>query len=121
MSGVGVSFGAARIYDVLEELNRFPEAITQGVQVLVCPLDADCKQYAFTLTSNLRDQGISSDMYPSAAKMAKQLKYADKRSIPYAIIIGSNEMESDMLSLKDLIKGEQKSMSSEEIIRFLSK
>lgn len=121
MSGVGVSFGAARIYDVLEELDRFPEAITQGVKVLVCPLDEDCKQFAFNLTSELRDQGIPSDMYPTATKMAKQLKYADKRSIPYAIIIGSNEMASGKLSLKDLMKGEQKSLSSEEIIRFLSK
>jgi len=120
MSGVGISFGAARIYDVLEELNRFPATVIKGVQALICPLDDSCRKYAFNLTTTMRASNVLVDMYPSAAKMAKQLKYADKRNIPYAVIIGSEEMESGILSLKNLKTGEQHKLTLDEIINRLS-
>jgi len=116
VSGVGISFGAARIFDVMEELQLFPEELSRSVKTLVCFMDESYKKFAFEQTTSLRKAGISADMYPAASKLAKQLKYADKRSIPYALIIGKTEYNSGKLTLKDLGKGTQSQLSLAEIV-----
>lgn len=120
MSGVGVSFGAERIYDVMEELNLFPENATQSTQVILLSFDEDCIAHAAQLANQLRTSGISTEVYPSAAKMKKQMKYANDRGIPYVIVIGSNEIESGSYKLKNMVSGEQKEMSMEGMIEKLS-
>jgi len=119
VSGVGISFGAARIYDVMEELHLFPETIVQDVSVLVTYMDADYQQYAFDVVSRLRIKGLNADVYPSAAKFQKQMKYANKRGISNVIIIGEEEFESKVLSLKNLDSGEQTKLVLDEIIQEL--
>ena len=116
VSGVGISFGAARIYDVMEELDLFPESVNQMLQVLILSFDEESHQFAFELLSQLRDKDISADLYPEAAKMKKQMKYADKIKVPYVLLIGSNEMESGKFSLKNMQTGEQEDLSVEELI-----
>ncbi len=120
VSGVGISFGAARIYDVMEELNLFPETIVQDVLVLVTYMDSKYQSYAFDVVSSLRSAGINADVYPSAAKFQKQMKYADKRKIPQVIIIGEEEFDSKVLSVKELLTGNQVKLKLENIIQNLS-
>jgi histidyl-tRNA synthetase len=115
-SGVGISFGVDRIYDVLETLNRFPDSGLNSTKVLVCGFDEACLQYGLGILSSLRKSSINSEIYPDAAKMKKQMSYADSKKIPYAIIIGSEEMQSGTLTLKDMLKGEQVRLTSEQII-----
>ncbi len=120
VSGVGVSFGAERIYDVMEELGLFPESFKSGLRVLLVGLDDETHRYAFECLNRLRAAGINSDLYPVPAKMAKQMKYANAIRVPYVIIIGGNEMETGLLGMKDMIAGEQEKLSLEEIIQKLS-
>lgn len=117
VSGVGISFGAERIYDVMEELKLFPESVDQLLQLLILALDEESHLYAFEMLSKLRVRGISADLYPEAAKMKKQMKYANKIDVPYVLIVGSNEMASGKFSLKHMASGEQYSYSVEEIIQ----
>jgi len=119
VSGVGISFGAARIYDVMEELDLFPETIVQDVRVLITYMDASYQGYAFDIVSALRKANLNADVYPSAAKFQKQMKYANKRGIANVIIIGEEEFESKVLSLKNLDSGEQSKMQLSEIIKTL--
>jgi histidyl-tRNA synthetase len=115
-SGVGISFGVDRIYDVLETLNRFPDSDLSSTKVLICGFDEACLQYGLGILTSLRKSSINSEIYPDAAKMKKQMSYADSKKIPYAIIIGSEEMQSGTLTLKDMLKGEQVRLTSEQII-----
>jgi len=116
MSGVGISFGAARMYIVMEELGLFPEDIAQDIQVQISVMEQENLSYGFQLLTQFRAAGISVDMYPEAAKMQKQMKYADKRTIPYVIIIGEDEKASGVLTLKNLGDGSQESLKVTEII-----
>lgn len=116
VSGVGISFGAERIYDLLEETNRFPAGLEQALQVLLLPMDEEGLRYAFQCLGTLRRAGIAADMYPEAAKLKKQMKYANDRKVPYTILIGATELSSGQLSLKNMETGEQKGMSLEEIV-----
>lgn len=116
MSGVGISFGAARMYIVMEELGLFPEDIAQDIQVQISVMEQENLSYGFQLLTQFRAAGISVDMYPEAAKMQKQMKYADKRAIPYVIIIGEDEKASGVLTLKNLGDGSQESLKVTEII-----
>jgi len=116
MSGVGISFGAARMYIVMEELGLFPEDIAQDIQVQISVMEQENLIYGFQLLTQFRAAGISVDMYPEAAKMQKQMKYADKRAIPYVIIIGEDEKASGVLTLKNLGDGSQESLKVTEII-----
>jgi len=116
VSGVGVSFGADRIYDVLLELNLFPESATSSSALLICPMDDNAKSKAFALAIQSRSAGISTEIYPSAAKLKKQLGYADSNKIAYAILLGEQELETGILSLKNMVTGEQESLSMEAII-----
>ncbi|MEC5167006.1 histidyl-tRNA synthetase [Flavobacterium sp. PL11] len=107
MSGVGISFGLDRIYLVIEELNLFPETVTSTSKALFINYGDTEALHAMQAISKLRNTGIKVELYPDNTKVAKQFQYADKRGIPYAIIIGEQEIESNLYSLKNLVSGEQ--------------
>ena len=116
LSGVGISFGADRIYDVLEELNAFPKNTNESTKVLISNFDEAAEKFALPLLSQLRAAGIATELYPQAAKLKKQLGYADAKHIPYVILIGSEEMASGLLSLKNMHTGEQSTLSLQAIV-----
>jgi len=116
LTGAGISFGADRIYDVLEELNLFPQGAEETTKVLISNFDKDAELYALPLLRQLRKAGIASELYPSSAKLKKQMGYADDKNIPYVILIGSDEIESGKLTLKDMKSGEQAKLTIEEIV-----
>lgn len=120
LSGVGISFGADRIYDVLQELNLFPENSMRTTTVLVSNFDKIAELYALPLVSQLRQHGISTELYPAQAKLKKQLSYADAKGIPYVILIGQQEMESGLLSIKNMETGEQQSLSADQLLGFFN-
>jgi len=120
LTGVGISFGADRIYDVLEELKLFPESASEGTKVLISNFDSAAENYALPLLQQLRNAGISAEIYPSSAKLKKQMSYADDKKIPFVILIGSEEMETGLLSLKNMKSGEQQKITAEQIIASLS-
>ncbi len=117
VSGVGVSFGAARIYDVMTEMDIFPKKFESGLEVLLIAFDDATHRYAFKCLNELRKAGINSDLYPSPAKMKKQMNYANKRGVPYTILIGSEEMENGLLTLKNMEEGSQEKLTLAEIIK----
>ena len=116
MSGVGISFGLDRIYMVLEELRLFPETVLRHVEVLFINFGETEALFSLKAIKALRSQGIHAELYPDAAKMKKQMTHAHKRQIPYVVIVGSEEMQSDTYTLKDMISGEQSKLSLEELI-----
>jgi histidyl-tRNA synthetase len=120
MSGVGVSFGAERIYDVLEELDLFPAQDDAALKVLLIAFDEVSHRYAFRCLNALRAAGINADLYPDPIKLNKQMKYANDRQVPYTIVIGDNEMESGKLAFKNMQSREQNMLSLDEIIEKLS-
>lgn len=115
LTGVGISFGADRIYDVLEELKLFPESASESTRVLISNFDEAAEKYALPLLQRLREEGISAEIYPSSAKLKKQMTYADDKSIPFVILIGSDEMETGLLTLKNMKSGEQQKLTFEQI------
>jgi histidyl-tRNA synthetase len=117
--GVGISFGVDRIYDVLEELKLFPETVEQGTKALFLNLGADESKAAYALLQGLRKKGIASEIYHEQAKFDKQFKYAEKKGIPFAIILGSKELEQKTCLVKDLRSGEQKPVSFANLSDFL--
>lgn len=119
LTGVGISFGADRIYDVMEELNLFPSGAQQGTKLLITHFDTAALGYALPLISKLRKAGIPSELYPNASKLKKQLAYADAKMIPYVLLIGEEEMSSGKLSLKNMKTGEQQKIGIEDIIAVL--
>lgn len=114
LSGVGISFGADRIYDVMNELNLFPESLSAGVQVLLAAFDEATHEYAFGCAARLRAAGISVELYPEPGKLKKQFEYAAKRNVPFVAIVGETEMQSGTLMLKDQKTGEQRAVTVEE-------
>ncbi|MTI40928.1 histidine--tRNA ligase [Fulvivirga lutimaris] len=115
-SGVGFSFGIDRIYDCLEELNLFEEVMLNFTEVLITHFDEQTQRYGLSILKALRDAGIKSEIYPDQAKLKKQFGYADKKGIPYTITIGSEEMNSGLLSLKNMADGQQEKLSIQQII-----
>lgn len=111
LTGVGVSFGADRIYDVLEELNLFPASAEVGTKVLISNFDAEAEKYALPIIQQFRNAGISAELYPSSAKLKKQMAYADAKKIPYVVLIGGDEIATGELTLKDMQSGEQKKLT----------
>ncbi len=107
VSGVGISFGADRIYDCLEELGLFPENANQQTQIMFATFDEECLSAAFSLATQLRKENLSIEVYPEATKIKKQLDYANKNNIPFVAIIGSEELNEKMLMLKNMVTGEQ--------------
>lgn len=120
MSGVGISFGLDRIYLVLEELGVFPETVSATTQVLFLNFGDKEALYAQKAITQLRQMGISAELYPDAAKMGKQMTYADKRNIPFAVLAGTSEMEQGIYSLKNMKTGDQKTVSLEQLIALLA-
>ena len=119
--GVGISFGLDRIYDVMEDLRVFPESIHQSTQVLFFNLGEEESRYAFKLMQHLRHDGISSELFYEHTKLDKQFKYASKKNISFAIIIGSNEMAQKTCVVKDLKKGEQQTIPADQLSAFFKK
>ncbi len=119
VSGVGVSFGAARIYDVLSELDRFPDSSAENIKVLFVTFDETTRDYAFDCLQNVRAAGINAELYPEPVKMKKQMKYANARKVPYVAVIGSNEMEAGSVALKNMETGEQSLISIDDLIEKL--
>ena len=120
LSGVGISFGADRIYDVLEELGAFPKNTTESTKVLISNFDGAAEKFALPILSQLRAAGIAAELYPQAAKLKKQLGYADSKRIPYVILIGSEEMASGLLSLKNMKSGEQSTLTIQALLAQLA-
>ena len=119
ISGVGVSFGFARIYDVMEEKGLFPREIGNKTKVLIASFDEDSLVYSFELGTELRKSGLSCDIYPSAAKMKKQLNYANKKAIPYVVIVGEDERNSGLWQLKNMETGDQMKLDTQALITYL--
>ena len=119
VSGVGVSFGADRIYDCLEELDLFPKENEQSLKLLFVAFDAETHRFAFKCLNETRAAGINSEIYPDATKLKKQMDYANRRGVPYVCLIGSDEMESGVLTLKNMVTGEQEKLGLPKIIEIL--
>jgi len=115
MSGVGISFGADRIYDVMEELELFPESASASTQVLFINFGDKEAAYCLNLLYQLRAAGIRTELYPDAAKMKKQMKYANDKQIPFVVMVGEDEMNSGQLTLKNMGSGEQSKISVQEL------
>ena len=119
VSGVGISFGIDRIYDVLDTLHKYATNDQSGTQVIFVSMGEAEQRYAMRWACCLREQGLRVEVYPDVAKMKKQLGYADANNIRYVAIVGSNEMASNQVMLKDMIEGEQELVSQEELIHKL--
>jgi len=120
ISGVGVSFGAARIYDVMEELNIFPDSTAQGTQLLFVTFDDASFDYAFNALQVVRKAGINAEIYPQAVKMNKQMKYANARKIPYVAVVGNNEIQTGKIALKNMQTGEQANIKVADLVEKIS-
>jgi histidyl-tRNA synthetase len=124
MSGVGISFGIDRIYDVMEELNLFPESIGKSSTtcIMFAHFDEASRMHCMKLAAQLRSNDISCEVYPDLTKkLGKQFDYANKNNIPFVCTVGSNEMQSEVYALKDMAKGEQQQLKIDEIIQALKK
>lgn len=116
--GVGISFGVDRIYDVMEELQLFPTEVQIGTKVLFFNLGEAESKKAFELMQQLRNKNIACELFHEQTKFDKQFKYADKKQIPYAIIIGSKELEENIAVIKNLQTGEQQTLQQKELLSF---
>ena len=116
MSGVGISFGVDRIYDVLDELGLFPEESLVATRVLFINFDQELEQQVLPLLTEVRQAGIPAEMYPEPVKLKKQFAYADKKGIPFAVVVGSDELARGKFSLKNLGTGEQQALPLSGII-----
>ena len=122
LSGVGISFGADRIYDVLTGLELFPAALGQATTLLFAVMGADELRYVLPIARDLRAAGVAVEVYPDAVKLRKQFEYAERKGIPFISINGSSEMEAGTVNLKNLQSGEQKAFKAsemQEILNFL--
>lgn len=119
VSGVGISFGLDRIAMVLEELNLFPENSNQAVQVLFANFGSDESLYSYKAIQSLRSNGIIAELYPEASKLKKQITYANKRNIPFVVLVGDQEMFSKKFTVKDMKSGSQESLNLQELLACL--
>lgn len=120
VSGVGISFGADRIYDVLNQLELYPNDSLLTTQLLFVNFGDKEADYLLPILHKLRSYGIRTEFYPDAAKMKKQMSYADSLHIPYVAIVGEKEMESNHINLKDMRSGEQKELTVDKLIDLLA-
>lgn len=119
ISGVGVSFGIDRIYDVMEELKVFPEQLSVGTKAILVNFGGEDEIYALNILQQLRSAGIAAELYPDAAKFDKQMKYANKRGIQYVLLPGDEERKNNSISVKNFVTGEQKMMSVADALTLL--
>ena len=118
LSGVGISFGADRIYDVLNELDLFPKEVNSGLTVLFVNFGEKEVEKCLELASDLRKKGIDCEIYPSASKLQKQMKYANDRGVKFTILLGENELNNETLVLKNMDSGEQVSLKFKDLADF---
>ena len=116
MSGVGISFGADRIYDVLNQLDLYPKDAVNGTQLLFVNFGEGEAAYALPILQQVREAGIRAEIYPDSTKMKKQMSYANSKAIAFVAIIGENEMKEGKVTLKNMATGEQSLVSPEELI-----
>ena len=116
MSGVGISFGADRIYDVLNQLDLYPKEAVNATQLLFVNFGDKEAAYCLPVLSAARDAGIRAEIYPDSAKMKKQMSYANDKNIPFVAIVGENEMNEGKLTLKNMTTGEQSLVTPEELL-----
>jgi histidyl-tRNA synthetase len=119
VSGVGISFGADRIFDVLTQGNAFPEDASKSTQILFINFGSKEEFYCLPLVQKLRISGIKAELFPGTAKMKKQMSYADDKKIPYVALVGEEEISSGLISLKNMHSGEQTKLGFEEILQLL--
>lgn len=119
IAGVGISFGVDRIYDVMQELTAFPESIQKGTTALFFNTGMDEQQHVLGVAENLRSKGVSCEIYHELAKFDKQFKYAERKNIPFVVIIGSKEMEAGTALVKELASGTQTEMKLDELLKGL--
>ena len=115
MSGVGISFGADRIYDVLKGLDKFPSEVTSTTKLLFANMGVEELKYLIPVVKYLREAGVACEIYPEQTKLKKQFDYADKKTIPFLSIVGGNEVEAGVINLKNLTTGEQKSFAKDDM------
>ncbi len=115
VSGVGISFGAERIYDVMEKLDKFPEQMLPAAKILFVNFGKKEVKHSLKLLQELRQENIMAELYPDKAKMKKQFTYADNKNIPYVAIIGENEINKNVITVKDMNSGEQNEFTIEEL------
>ena len=118
-SGVGISFGADRIYDVMVGLDLFPEEVNFATKVLFVNLGAEEQLASLQIIKGLRDAGVAAEIYPESAKMKKQMEYANRRMIPYVVIIGSNELQERKATVKNMRTGEQCGVDFDAVVEYL--
>jgi len=118
LSGVGISFGADRIYDVLNELDLFPKEVNSGLTVLFVNFGEKEVEKCLELANDLRKKGIDCEIYPSASKLQKQMKYANDRGVKFTVLLGENELNNETLVLKNMDLGEQVSLKFKDLADF---
>lgn len=121
VSGVGISFGLDRIYLVLEELELFPETVNKNVEVLFINFGDREALFSLKAIKQLRQQGINAELYPDSAKMKKQMNHANKRNIPFVVLVGEEEINSNTYALKNMVSGEQEKVSLETLVATIKK
>lgn len=117
LSGVGISFGADRIYDVLNTLDLYPKESITGTQVLFINFGEKETEYCLPIVAKARENGIRTEIYPDTSKMKKQMSYANAKQIPYVVLAGENEMEQGKITLKNMITGEQHLVTPDEFLQ----
>ncbi len=121
VSGVGVSFGAERIFDVMEELDTFPKENEDTLQILLIAFDDETHHYAFSELAKLRALGVNADLYPEPVKLKKQMKYANARQVPFVGLIGKEEMDKGVIALKNMATGDQVKVNADTLAQMVDK
>jgi histidyl-tRNA synthetase len=121
VSGVGISFGVDRLYDAMEELSLFPKEAQATSTVMIAHFDDATLRYSLNVANQFRESGISTEVYPNVTKLKKQLDYANRKEIPFVVVVGTDEMKDGMLTVKDMARGEQEKLSVDAIIKKLMK
>jgi histidyl-tRNA synthetase len=120
VSGVGISFGADRIYDVMNQLNLYPNEAINTTQIMFVNFGEKEAMHSLAIIGGLRAAGISAELFPSSDKMKKQMGYANSHAIPYVAIIGEQEMQDGTSAVKNMATGEQKQMTAQELKELLA-
>lgn len=116
VSGVGISFGADRIYDVMNQLSLYPETGTEQTHILFAHFGEAERNYCLSIAADMRKQKINTEVYPDICKIKKQINYADQKHIPFVAIVGESEIQNNTVMLKNMLTGEQKALSKDELM-----
>jgi histidyl-tRNA synthetase len=119
LSGVGISFGADRIYDVLNQLELYPEQVSTATQLLFVNFGQAEVEYSLPIVAKARQAGIRTEIYPDSSKMKKQMQYANAKQIPYVAIVGETEMSEGKVMLKNMVSGEQNLVTPDELLAMI--